>query len=96
MSSIQGAHAFNDEAFFNTTSDPAYYEADGEGEQLYLESVLPHQYNPELEPFNTYGLRPKFYPEQNQYGFHPVLNNPYQHLQNNTDFYFRPEDRIYI
>ena len=92
MSSIQGAHAFNDEADFEEVSDPSYYEADGEGDQLYLESVLPQQYNPELEPFNSYGLRPKFYPQQNEYGFHPVAPNPYEFTFDNGNKFFTPEN----
>lgn len=91
---FEGANATNAEAKAVLTSDPFYYEADGEGDQIYLESVLPQAYDKNLEPFNTKGLRPKEYPEQNEYGMHPVMNNPMQYTYNNTNFYFQPENKM--
>lgn len=90
---FEGAHAYNDEAEFELVSDPAYYEESGEGQQLYLDSVLPTAYDPTLEPFNTQGANPKSYPEQNEYGFHPILPNPYQYTYDNGDKYFTPENK---
>tara|TARA_R110002074_G_scaffold55798_1_gene138202 strand:- start:1874 stop:2170 length:297 start_codon:yes stop_codon:yes gene_type:complete len=89
---IEGANGVNVNADFMDTSDPSYYEADSEPDQLYLESVLPQAYDPTLEPFNTTGLRPKEYPEQNEYGFHPIQQSPYQNDFNNSDKYFTPEN----
>lgn len=89
---IEGAHGINEDADFMEINDPSFYEADGESEQLYLESVLPQAYDPTLEPFNTKGLRPKEYPEQNEFGFHPKLNNPYQYTFDNSNKYFNPQN----
>lgn len=93
---IDGQYATNEDADFFETSDPSYYEESGEGEQLYLESVLPHAYDPTLQPFNTQGVNPKKYPEQDQYGFHPKINNPLQYTYDNADPYFQPENRDLI
>jgi hypothetical protein len=90
---IDGQYANNEDADFFETSDPSYYEESGEGEQVYLDSVLPHAYDPTLEPFNTYGTRPKVYPEQTPEGFHPKINNEYQYTYNNTNVYFQPQNR---
>ena len=61
--------------------------------ELYLESVLPHAYDPTLEPFNTRAQNPKSYPEQNKYGFHTLAPNPYHHTYDNGDKYFTPENK---
>lgn len=90
---LDGANAVNESATFEPVSDPSYYEESGEGEQLYLESVLPHAFDPNLEPFNTNALNPKSYPEQNQYGFHPKPLNPYEHGYDNGNKYFTPENK---
>lgn len=90
---IDGQYANNEDADFFETTDPSYYEESGEGEQVYLDSVLPHAYDPTLEPFNTYGTRPKVYPEQTPEGFHPKINNEYQYTYNNTNVYFQPQNR---
>ena len=90
---FEGASGVNDSADFEDISDPSYYEESGEGQQVYLDSVLPHAYDPTLEPFNTYGTRPKVYPEQTPEGFHPVINNPYQYTYDNTNVYFQPQNR---
>jgi hypothetical protein len=45
---IDGQYANNEDADFFETSDPSYYEESGEGEQVYLDSVLPHAYDPTL------------------------------------------------
>lgn len=90
---IDGQYSNNEDADFFETSDPSFYEESGEGEQVYLDSVLPHAYDPTLEPFNTYGTRPKVYPEQTPEGFHPQINNAYQYTYNNTDVYFQPQNR---
>jgi len=90
---IDGQYANNEDADFFETSDPSFYQESGEGEQVYLDSVLPHAYDPTLEPFNTYGTRPKVYPEQTPEGFHPKINNEYQYTYNNTNVYFQPQNR---
>ena len=90
---IDGQYSNNEDADFFETSDPSFYEESGEGEQVYLDSVLPHAYDPTLEPFKTYGTRPKVYPEQTPEGFHPQMNNAYQYTYNNTDVYFQPQNR---
>jgi len=89
---IEGAYGHNKGADFMETNDPSFYEAEGESDQLYLDSVLPQAYDPALEPFNTKGLRPKEYPEQNEFGFHPKLNNPYQYTFDNSNKYFSPQN----
>ena len=43
---LDGANAVNEDADFFETGDPSYYEESGEGEQLYLNSVLPQAYDP--------------------------------------------------
>jgi hypothetical protein len=93
---FEGAHATNDEAEFEDISDPSFYDEEGDGEQIYLDSVLPHAYDPTLEPFNTQALNPKRYQEQNEYGFHVVINNPLQYTYNNCDPYFQPQNRDLI
>ena len=90
---LDGQPANNINAGFEAISDPSYYEESGEGEQLYLDSVLPHAYDPTLEPFNTQSLNPKVYAEQDKYGFHPKINNPYQYTYDNANIYFQPENR---
>ena len=90
---IEGANAVNSTATFEAVSDPSYYEESGEGEQLYLESVLPHAYDPTLEPFNTRAQNPKSYSEQNKYGFHTLAPHPYHHTYDNGDKYFTPENK---
>jgi len=90
---LNGANGVNENAGFEDISDPSYYEESGEGEQIYLDSVLPHAYDPTLEPFNTQSLNPKVYPEQDQYGFHPKINNVYQYTYDNTNVYFQPQNR---
>ena len=90
---IDGANAVNENADFLDINDPSYYEESGEGQQLYLDSVLPHAYDPTLEPFNTQSLNPKKYPEQTKEGFHLKINNAYQYTYNNADIYFQPENR---
>tara|TARA_R110000851_G_scaffold148451_1_gene288775 strand:- start:1128 stop:1424 length:297 start_codon:yes stop_codon:yes gene_type:complete len=90
---IDGQYANQENAGFEDISDPSYYEESGEGQQVYLDSVLPHAYDPTLEPFNTFGTRPKVYPEQTPEGFHPQINNPYQYNYNNTNVYFQPQNR---
>ena len=91
--SIDGQYANNEDADFEDISDPSYYEESGEGEQVYLDSVLPHAYDPTLEPFNTQALNPKVYPEQTPEGFHPKMNNPFQYTYNNTNVFFQPQNR---
>jgi hypothetical protein len=90
---IDGQYSNNEDADFFETSDPSFYEESGEGEQVYLDSVLPHEYDSSLEPFNTFGTRPKVYPEQTPEGFHPKINNEYQYTYNNTNVYFQPQNR---
>ena len=90
---VEGAHAYNENADFENVNDPSFYEEEGEPDQVYLDSVLPHAYSPELEPFNTQGANPKEYPEQNEYGFHPKINNPYQYTFDNGNKYFTPENK---
>ena len=90
---LDGANGVNENAGFEDISDPSYYEESGEGQQVYLDSVLPHAYDPTLEPFNTFGTRPKVYPEQTPEGFHSQINNPYQYTYNNTNVYFQPQNR---
>lgn len=90
---LDGANAVNEDADFEDISDPSYYEESGEGEQLYLNSVLPQAYDPNLEPFNTSALNPKVYEEQNQYGFHPKQPNIYEHTYDNSNKYFVPENK---
>ena len=90
---LNGANGVNENAGFEDISDPSYYEESGEGEQIYLDSVLPHAYDPTLEPFNTQSLNAKVYPEQDQYGFHPKINNVYQYTYDNTNVYFQPQNR---
>lgn len=89
---IEGSYDHNEDSEFMETSDPDFYEADGESDQVYLDSVLPHAYDPTLEAFNTTGLRPKEYPEQNEFGFHPKSNNPYQYTFDNSNKYFTPQN----
>tara|TARA_R100001463_G_scaffold82723_1_gene137393 strand:- start:275 stop:556 length:282 start_codon:yes stop_codon:yes gene_type:complete len=89
-----GANEDTEDFDFEESSDPFYYEADGEGDQIYLDSVLPQAYDPTLEPFDTKSLRPREYPEQNEYGFHDKLKSPYHNIYNNTDFYFNPQNRF--
>tara|TARA_Y100000385_G_scaffold283507_2_gene339738 strand:- start:581 stop:883 length:303 start_codon:yes stop_codon:yes gene_type:complete len=89
---IEGNFAHNEDAFFNEISEPSYYEESGEGQQIYLDSVLPQSYDPTLEPFNTQALNPKVYAEQDQYGFHPKINNAYQYTYDNTNAYFQPQN----
>lgn len=93
---IDGQYATNEDADFFETSDPSYYQESGEGDQLYLESVLPHAFDPTLEPFNTNGPKPKKYPEQTPEGFHLKIPNPLQYTYDNTDAYFQPENRDLI
>ena len=90
---IEGANAVNQSADFFETSDPSYYQESGEGEQLYLESVLPQAYDPNLEPFNTRALNPKVYSEQNKFGYHPKPFHPYQYTYDNGNKYFTPENK---
>ncbi len=90
---IDGQYANNEDADFEEISDPSYYQESGEGEQLYLDSVLPHAYDSSLEPFNTQALNPKRYQEQTPEGFHPKENNPYQYTYNNSNVYFQPQNR---
>jgi len=89
---IEGANGVNEDAEFTTTNDQSFYDEDGEGEQLYLDSVLPHAYDPTLEPFNTRAANPKAYDEQDEYGFHPKINNPYQYTFDNSNKYFNPQN----
>ena len=88
---IDGSPATNINAKFQDTTDPSFYEADNEGQQLYLESVVPHAFDPTLEAFNTRALNPKKYIEQNKYGFHDLTNNKFQYTYDNTDPYFNPQ-----
>lgn len=90
---IEGQYANNEDADFFETSDPSFYQESGEGEQVYLDSVLPHEYDSSIEPFNTQALNPKHYQEQTREGFHPKINNEYQYTYNNTDVYFQPQNR---
>jgi len=90
---LDGANAVNEDADFFETSDPSYYQESGEGEQLYLDSVLPQAYDPNLEPFNTSALNPKVYEEQTPEGFHPKPPNPYEHTYDNSNKYFVPENK---
>ena len=89
---IEGHPANNINADFFDINDPSYYQESGEGQQVYLDSVLPHAYDPTLEPFNTQALNPKRYQEQTPEGFHPKYNNPYQYTYDNTDAYFNPQN----
>ena len=93
---FEGANGNNKDSIFEDISDPSYYQEDGEGEQIYLDSVLPHAYDETLEPFNTNGIRPKEYPEQTPEGFHPQINNPYQYTYDNTNVYFQPQNRGFV
>jgi hypothetical protein len=88
---IEGAYGMNEDADFEDVSDPSFYEEEGESDQLYLESVLPQAYDATLEPFNTRALNPKKYDEQ-IFGFHPKLNNPYQYTFDNSNKYFNPQN----
>jgi len=93
---LNGANGVNENAGFEDISDPSYYEESGEGEQIYLDSVLPHAYDPTLEPFNTQALNPKRYQEQTPEGFHIKINNAYQYTYDNTNAYFQPENAALI
>ena len=90
---IDGAYGYNEEADFETTNDDAFYEEEGNGAQLYLESVLPQAYDPALQPFNTQGANPKKYVEQNEFSFHPKIPNPYAYTFDNSNKYFVPENK---
>ena len=90
---FEGANGTNDNADFEEISDPSFYQESGEGQQVYLDSVLPHAFDPTLEPFNTQALNPKRYQEQTPEGFHPKINNAYQYTYNNTNVYFQPQNR---
>ena len=90
---IDGQYANNEDADFEEISDPSYYQESGEGEQVYLDSVLPHSYDATLEPFNTQSLNPKKYAEQTPEGFHMKENNPYQYTYNNSNVFFQPQNR---
>ncbi len=90
---FEGAYGVNEDVDFEDVSDPSFYEADGDGEQVYLDSVLPHAYDPTLEPFNTQGANPKEYPEQNAEGFHPLPQNPYAYTFDNSDKFFNPQNK---
>ena len=90
---FEGANGTNDNADFEEISDPSFYQESGEGQQVYLDSVLPHAFDPTLEPFNTQALNPKRYKEQTAEGFHPKINNAYQYTYNNTNVYFQPQNR---
>jgi hypothetical protein len=90
---VLGSHPTNSNANFLQTSDNSFYtDEDSAPPQIYLESVLPQQYNKDLQPFDTRGNRPKEYIAQNEYGFHPVLKNPYCFVYNNSDKFFVPEN----
>jgi len=93
---IEGANGVQQNAGFEDINEPSYYQESGEGQQVYLDSVLPHAYDATLEPFNTYGIRPKVYPEQTLEGFHPQINNVYQYTYDNTNAYFQPENAALI
>ena len=91
MATFTGPSETQEEQDFVMTGDENYYEEDSEPDQIYLESVLPQAYDPTLEAFNTTGLNPKAYFEQNEYGFHPVPAGLYTYNVNNTDPFFTPE-----
>ena len=97
---IEGANAVNDNANFESVSQPFFYSEDEQPAQVYLEAVLPRVRDPTLIPFNTRALNPvKYDPEQTLMstiiptGFHPVTKNPNAYVYDNTDFrYFQPEN----
>ena len=88
---IEGANAVNDDANFETTSEPFFYSEDEQPAQVYLEAVLPQVRDPTLIPFNTRALNPVKYDEQVD-GFHPVTKNPNAYVYDNTDKYFQPQN----
>lgn len=89
---IEGANAVNDNANFESVSQPFFYSEDEQPAQVYLEAVLPRVRDPTLIPFNTRALNPVKYDEQTENGFHPVTKNPNAYVYDNTDRYFQPEN----
>lgn len=77
--------------FSGVSPDMFYHEEDQEGEQLYLDSVLPQAYDPNLEPFDTRGIRPREHLEMDVDGFYGKHANPLQYTYDNSDRYFFPE-----
>lgn len=88
---IEGANAVNDNANFESVSQPFFYSEDEQPAQVYLEAVLPRVRDPTLIPFNTRALNPVKYEEQID-GFHPVRKNPNAYVYDNTDRYFQPQN----
>ena len=88
---IEGANAVNDNANFESVSQPFFYSEDEQPAQVYLEAVLPRVRDPTLIPFNTRALNPVKYEEQTD-GFHPVTKNPNAYVYDNTDRYFQPQN----
>jgi len=89
---IEGANAVNDDANFETVSEPFFYSEEEQPAQVYLEAVLPRVRDPTLIPFNTLALNPVNYDEQTENGFHPVRKNPNAYVYDNSDKYFQPEN----
>ena len=89
---IEGANAVNDNANFESVSQPFFYSEDEQPAQVYLEAVLPRVRDPTLIPFNTRALNPVKYEEQIENGFHPVTKNPNAYVYDNTDRYFQPQN----
>ena len=58
---FEGAHATNDEAEFEDISDPSFYDEEGDGEQLYLDSVLPHAFDPTCILCHLHGCHQMMY-----------------------------------
>ena len=92
---IVGHGATQSRGKFHEVSDPHFFDAEAEddGTQIYLDSVLPQSYDPTLEPWNSFSLRPKEYPQQTEDGFHPSFGNPYEYNFNNSNKYFFPQNR---
>tara|TARA_R100001163_G_C5037264_1_gene176190 strand:+ start:626 stop:916 length:291 start_codon:yes stop_codon:yes gene_type:complete len=77
--------------FMNVSQDETYETANDGGQQLYLDSVLPQAYDPNLQPFDTRGIAPRTgYMAVDGYYLNP-LQGGNQYTYDNSDKYFFPE-----
>lgn len=80
------------DAFLNTSQENFYDQPNDGGQQLYLDSVLPQAYDPNLEPFDTRGIAPRHgYLELDGYYINP-LQGGNQYTYDNGDKYFTPQN----
>lgn len=78
--------------FANVSEDTFYDQPNDGGEQIYLDSVLPQAYDPNLEPFDTRGIAPRTgYNELDGYYLNPLQGGD-QYVFNNSDKYFFPQN----